>query len=41
MVGAGAMEELIRFLPNGFLEKAHVAVTIAVILLASGPGYRL
>ena len=42
MVGSGAVEELIRVLPIivGW-RRLHVAVEIAVILLASGPTYRL
>ena len=42
MVGDKAMEELVRVLPAivGW-RRPLVAVEIAVILLASGPGYRL
>ena len=41
MVGDGAMEELVRVLLVlvGW-QRPHIAVMIAIVLLASGPGYR-
>ena len=42
MAGAGAIEELVRVLlvMVGW-RSPHVVMTITLILLASGPGYRL